>query len=81
MGLIFLYMLLVFINILMETGVEEDVDMMNAIQGLKFAELGILSLFIVEIILKVAVFGVKVISMTICLYNVLRVILSTLGPS
>ena len=67
MGLTFLYMMLVFINIMMETGVEEDLDMMHAIRGLKFAELGILSLFIVEIILKVGAFGIKVIGVFICL--------------
>lgn len=60
-GLIAIYMILVFLNIMMETGVEEDLNLVRAIKGLKFAELGILALLITEVILKVAVFGIKVV--------------------
>lgn len=60
--LIIIYMLIVVVNILLDDGsFNSDQDMDDALQDLKYLELAILSLFTLEIVLKVWAFGLRVI--------------------
>ena len=58
--LIVLYMGLVIANIIIDNGCETDQAILDALQALRYVEVAILSLFILEIMAKSASMGLKV---------------------
>lgn len=60
MGLILIYTLLVLVNIVLDDGTDTNQTITDTLRVLKFLELAILVIFMIEIIFRVCAFGVKV---------------------
>ena len=60
LGLIAIYTLLVLVTVLLDDGSDNSKPVIKALNILKYVELGILIVFIIEILLKVWAMGLQV---------------------